>query len=164
MLSLLKVPKLSAPLTKAIRTSEGVMVWALNLSIAALTLVDPSRLPAKEAAILVSATTALHTAQRFGLKAIAMQKEIGIGPPTTFDPVPAAAAGEIEQIVADGAQLAGTLASRPASALTPDGAKPAAPSPAGTRSPAEVAAIAAQGAPPGAGAAPPAGESFSSGG
>jgi hypothetical protein len=75
------IPKLSAPLTKAIRTSEGIMVWAVNVGTVAFTLLESSKLPPKEAGIIVAANTAFHGGYRTLLKVIALQKGVGIGEP-----------------------------------------------------------------------------------
>lgn len=127
MPSFLSIPKVSAPLAKAIRTSEGVLVWASNLALAAAALVDPSKLPPKEAAIVAGALTAIHAGSRTLLKVVALQQGAGVGAPIPFDPLPAGAAGEVEQVVAEGVQLAGTLTQKPSTAITPDGAQPLAP-------------------------------------
>lgn len=127
MPSFLTVPKVSAPLAKAIRTSEGILVWASNLALAAGALVDPSKLPPKEAAIVAGALTTIHTIGRTVLKVTALQQGAGIGAPIPFDPLPAGAAGEVEQVIAQGVTLAGTLSQKPATAITPDGAQPLAP-------------------------------------
>lgn len=74
-------PKLSAPLTKAIRTSEGILVWLTNIGLAAGALVDPTTLPPKEAAIVASAITGLHVASRTLLKVTALQQGAGIAAP-----------------------------------------------------------------------------------
>jgi hypothetical protein len=127
MPSFLNIPKVSAPLAKAIRTSEGILVWVSNLALAAGALVDPSKLPPKEAAIVAGALSAAHIASRTVLKVTALQQGAGIEAPIPFNPLPAAAAGEVEQTIADGVQLAGTLSQKPATAITPDGAQPLAP-------------------------------------
>ncbi|HEV3094981.1 MAG TPA: hypothetical protein VGY30_10760 [Solirubrobacteraceae bacterium] len=77
------VPKLSAPLTKAIRTSEGILVWLTNLGLAAGAVVDPSTLPPKEAAIVGSVLTGLHVASRTLLKVQALQMGVGIPAPAS---------------------------------------------------------------------------------
>lgn len=75
------VPKLSAPLAKAIRTSEGILVWLTNLGLAVGALIDPSTLPPKEAAIVASAVTGLHVASRTLLKVTALQQGAGVTAP-----------------------------------------------------------------------------------
>lgn len=71
---MLKVPRLSAPLAKAIRTSEGILVYLVNIGLAAGSVIDPSKLPAKEAAIVGAGLTGLHVASRTLLKIAAVQK------------------------------------------------------------------------------------------
>jgi hypothetical protein len=77
------VPKLSVPLTKAIRTSEGILVWLTNLGLAAGALIEPSTLPPKEAAIVASAVTGLHVVSRTLLKVTALQQGAGLPAPAT---------------------------------------------------------------------------------
>jgi hypothetical protein len=89
------VPRLSAPLTKAIRTSEGILVWLVNLGLAAGALVDPTTLPPKEAAIVVSALTGLHVASRTLLKVTAVQQGVGIAPPVDEAALVEQLAGEL---------------------------------------------------------------------
>lgn len=78
-------PKLSAPLTKAIRTSEGILVWATNVVLAAGALVDPSTLPPKEAAVVGSVLTGLHVASRTLVKVTALQQGVGLAAPVPFE-------------------------------------------------------------------------------
>lgn len=144
MPSFLSVPKVSAPLAKAIRTSEGVIVWVSNIVLGVGALLDPSKLPPKEAAIVAGALSAAHIASRTVLKATALQQGAGIAAPIPFDALPAGAAGELEQVVAEGVTLAGTLSQKPSTAITPDGAQPLPP----------AQAEAAAGPPFGQGAAP----------
>jgi hypothetical protein len=77
----MKIPKLSAPLAKAIRTSEGILVWGTNLALALAAGIDPSGLPPKYAAIVAGAVTALHVVSRTSLKVVALQQGIGIAAP-----------------------------------------------------------------------------------
>ncbi len=77
----MSTPILSAPLTKAIRTSEGILVWLTNVGVAAAALINPATLPPKEAAIIASAVTGLHVASRTLLKVQALQAGVGVRPP-----------------------------------------------------------------------------------
>lgn len=81
-------PKLSAPLTKAIRTSEGILVWLVNVGLAAGAILEPAKLPAKEAAIVGGALTGLHVASRTLLKITALQRGVGIEAPQEIDLLP----------------------------------------------------------------------------
>lgn len=74
-------PKFTAPLAKALRTSEGVLVYVLNAALAAGTIIEPSKLPPKEAAIVAAAVTGAHLAARTLLKVVAVQKSVGLGEP-----------------------------------------------------------------------------------
>jgi hypothetical protein len=77
----MSVPKLSEPLAKAIRTSEGILVWIINLGLAVGALIEPSQLSPNDAAILATVTTGLHVASRTALKIIALQQGIGVSAP-----------------------------------------------------------------------------------
>lgn len=89
-------PKLTNPLAKAVRTSEGVLVWLINAALAAGTIIEPSKLPTKEAAIAASALTAVHVVSRTLLKVVAVQQGVGLGEPESVD-VPA----EVKKLVVD---------------------------------------------------------------
>ncbi len=78
-------PKLTAPLAKAIRTSEGVLVYVLNAALAAGTIIEPSKLPPKEAAIVAAGLSGVHVAARTLLKVVAVQKNVGIAEPERVD-------------------------------------------------------------------------------
>jgi hypothetical protein len=78
---LLGVPHLSQPLAKAIRTSEGIMVWAVNIGITLFTALESAALPHEAAAVIVTVNTGLHVLTRTLLKVFAVQKEIGIEAP-----------------------------------------------------------------------------------
>ncbi len=107
---MISIPKLSAPLTKAIRTSEGILVWVVNLSLAAAALLEPSKLPPKEAAIVAGALTGLHLASRTLLKATALQQGIGIpAPPASQLKLPATTLNDanLAKIISDVVAAAG---------------------------------------------------------
>lgn len=74
------IPKVSAPLAKAIRTSEGILNLVVAAALAAVTTLDPSKLPPKEAGILLVVIAGLHGIQRTMLKINAVQYLAGIGP------------------------------------------------------------------------------------
>lgn len=123
MLSFLKPPQISGPLAKAIRTSEGVLVFAFNVVVAVGAALDPSKLPPKEAGILVAATTIAHSGLRTLLKVTAIQKGFGVGAPAQIEPVPVAEAGEL---ASDAAEVVGdVLSDRLPTAVTPDLPAPA---------------------------------------
>jgi hypothetical protein len=75
------IPKLSQPLTKAIRTIEGVLVIVIDAGLAVGAALAPHKLPPEVAAILGSANTGLLVAGRTLLKIFAIQKGVGIEPP-----------------------------------------------------------------------------------
>jgi hypothetical protein len=96
------IPKLSNPLKASIRTGEGILVYAVSVITAVGSLIEPSKLPPKEAAIVVGALAAVHTFARSGLKAIAtINKTFDIGSPEVPAGLPAVKmpAGEEEQVV-----------------------------------------------------------------
>ena len=81
------IPKLSAPLTKAIRTSEGVIVWVIGAALGIASAIPSTHLTTKEAGILASGIAALHVISRTALKGVALIK--GVDPaltPITFKP------------------------------------------------------------------------------
>jgi hypothetical protein len=86
------IPKLSAPLSKAIRTSEGIAVWAINIALGIAAAIPNTHLTVKEAGILATITTGLHVASRTALKITAVAKAAGL-PPIAFAPSAALAAG-----------------------------------------------------------------------
>lgn len=79
------VPKLSAPLTKAIRTSEGIAVWVLNIALGIASSIPQTHLSVKEAGILATITTGIHVASRTMLKVTAVSKGLG-APEIPFTP------------------------------------------------------------------------------
>lgn len=76
-----KLPPLTSPLTKSIRTLEGILITLIASGTAILSLVDPSSLPHKEAGWLLTAQGGALLLQRGLLKIVAIQKGIGVGPP-----------------------------------------------------------------------------------
>ena len=70
----MKVPKLTAGLTKSIRTLEGILLAATSVAESAYALIDPSKLSPKEAAILLSINGGILAVQRGTLKAVALTK------------------------------------------------------------------------------------------
>ena len=79
------VPKLSQPLSKAIRTSEGIAIWAINIALGIAAAIPSTHLTVKEAGILATITTGLHVASRTALKVTAVAKAAGL-PPIAFAP------------------------------------------------------------------------------
>lgn len=80
-------PKLSAPLTKAIRTSEGIAFWAVNAAIGIAASVPAAQLSVKDAAILASINAGGLTVSRILLKVTAISKGVGLAP-INFEPLP----------------------------------------------------------------------------
>jgi len=114
------IPKVSAPLAKDIRTGEGVAFWLTSVGVAVTAAIDPTVLPVKWAATLVTVNAALQRVSRTLLKVVAIQKGVGVDQPINFDPIPSAQAGELA------AEAVGVLESavkpdlpKPASAATP---------------------------------------------
>lgn len=97
------IPKLSAPLTKAIRTSEGILVWGVNIAVGVASAIPAAHLTVKEAAIIATINTGAHTAQRGLLKAIALGKGAGI------DPIPFTPPAAVATVVGDVAAVAPTI-------------------------------------------------------
>jgi hypothetical protein len=120
-----QIPRLSAPLTKAIRTSEGILTWLSSVVIAIGAAIDPSKLPPKVAAIVVGALTVAHSVSRTILKATAIQKDLGVDAPIPFDPVAldeaASFASSVEAAFAGGAPA---LLDEPAAGPVPGEADP----------------------------------------
>lgn len=68
------VPKFTTPLTKAIRTGEGILLALTSVAEVVYTSLDPSKLSPREAAILVSVNAGVLAVQRGVLKAVALTK------------------------------------------------------------------------------------------
>lgn len=77
----MNIPLLTTPLTKAIRTSEGIMVYLVNFVLGFGAAVDPSSLPPGVAAKWAAVVTVGHVLSRTLLKVFAAQKSFGVGPP-----------------------------------------------------------------------------------
>lgn len=77
--------KLSTPLTKAIRTSEGVLIFGINIVLGVGAALEPTQLPPKVAAIISGSTIVAHLAARTLLKVVAVQKSVGVEAPQTVD-------------------------------------------------------------------------------
>jgi hypothetical protein len=75
------IPKLSSPLAKGIRTTEGILTSVVGGMITAASLIDPHALPKKESAILLAGLSVLYTIQRGLIKVVALQKGLGVGAP-----------------------------------------------------------------------------------
>jgi hypothetical protein len=75
------LPKITAPLAKAARTSEGILLAVTAAAAGVGSAIDPSKLPPKEAAIVASALAGLHAVTRTTLKVVAVQKGVGVGAP-----------------------------------------------------------------------------------
>src|SRR5581483_5609202 len=76
-----KIPKLSTPLAKGIRTTEGILTYVVGGLITIVSGIDPQALPHKEAANLAVVLTVLYTIQRGLLKVVAIQKGFGVAAP-----------------------------------------------------------------------------------
>ena len=97
----MRIPLLTSSMTKAIRTSEGIMAWVITLGTGALSYIEGIEfIPHQAAAIIIAANAALHIASRTLLKIFALQKEIGIEEPIPFIGVPAPGTSVAEAIVA----------------------------------------------------------------
>lgn len=68
------IPKLSQPLTKAIRTTEGLLISAITVFEFVYSSIDPHRLSTKEAGILAAIQSGALVAQRMVIKAVALTK------------------------------------------------------------------------------------------
>lgn len=62
------IPKLSAPLTKFIRTSEGILVWSFNVALVIGASIPSAHLSVKDAAILAAANNVIAVISRTALK------------------------------------------------------------------------------------------------
>lgn len=77
----MSIPKLSAPLAKGIRTTEGILTTVVTGLIVLVSGLDPSTLPRKEAAWVTGGLAALFMLQRGLIKTVAIQKGLGVAPP-----------------------------------------------------------------------------------
>ncbi len=77
------VPKLSSPLTKAIRTIEGITVTVINTSLVICAAIPAAGLSVKDAGILAAINTGLLVASRTAIKLMALAKGVGL---PTFEP------------------------------------------------------------------------------
>jgi hypothetical protein len=77
----MRLPKLSTPLAKSLRTAEGILVAIVNALVALTAGIDPHTLPRKEAAIILAAQNGALLAQRGLIKIVALQKGLGVGAP-----------------------------------------------------------------------------------
>lgn len=77
----MSIPKLSTPLAKGIRTTEGILTTVISGLIVLVSGVDPSTLPRKEAAIVTAGLAGLFMVQRGLLKVVAIQKGFGVAAP-----------------------------------------------------------------------------------
>lgn len=129
------IPQFSAPLAKAIRTSEGILVYVINLGLAAGALLDPSKLPPREAAIVGSALAGLHVASRTLLKVVAVQAGVGVGAPIAVPKLPVSQA-TAATVVADAVKAVNDPAAalKAVEALLPTDAEEATNSPISTAS------------------------------
>lgn len=75
------VPKHTSPLAKAIRTSEGILVYLINLVLGLGAIIDPSKLPPVVAAKWAAVLAIAHLVARTGLKILAVQRGLNIGDP-----------------------------------------------------------------------------------
>lgn len=75
------IPKVTSPLAKAARTSEGALVALVNVGLVVGASIDPSKLPPKYAAVVAGALTGLHAINRTLLKVVAVQKGVGLASP-----------------------------------------------------------------------------------
>lgn len=73
------IPDKTSPLTKAIRTSEGVLVYLVNIALVVGAAIPSDHLSAKRAATLAIIMNGLHLVSRTLLKITAIQKGVGIG-------------------------------------------------------------------------------------
>lgn len=94
------IPKLSSPLAKGIRTTEGILTTIITTLIALTSVVDPHALPKKEGAILVAATTVLYTLQRGLIKIVAIQKGLGVAAPIDDEKLDHTLAAIVDQATA----------------------------------------------------------------
>ena len=73
-------------MAKAIRTSEGIMAWAVGLATGIFSYIEGIEyIPHEVAAIVIAANAGLHIVSRTLLKIFALQKEVGIEAPITFE-------------------------------------------------------------------------------
>jgi hypothetical protein len=79
----MSIPKLTNPLSKGIRTTEGILTTVVSSLVGLVSLVDPSSLPHREGAIIIAASTGLLTAQRGLIKVAAITQGLGAGAPAT---------------------------------------------------------------------------------
>jgi len=89
------IPQISQPLAKAIRTSEGILVFATSAVIAAGSAIEPGKLPPKDAAYVAAGLAVAHVVSRTLLKVTAVQGKVGVGAPIPVDPFPVADASEL---------------------------------------------------------------------
>lgn len=99
---MLKIPKFSAPLTKAIRTTEGILVVAVNIAIGVASAIPTAHLSVKEAATLAVINNGALLAQRGLIKGIALLKLAG------FTPLEPAVLGQAAGIASAITPLVGT--------------------------------------------------------
>lgn len=90
------IPKLSAPLTKFIRTSEGILVWVFNVALIAAASIPAAGLSVKDAAILGAVNNGLAVVSRTMLKAHAASVlgAAGLSPITPLLPISGTALGK----------------------------------------------------------------------
>ena len=92
------IPKLSNPLSKAIRTTEGILVSVINVALLVGAAIPHTGLSPEVAGILASVNTGLLVASRTSLKLSALSKGLGL------DPIPAlgqARTGQIGKALGD---------------------------------------------------------------
>src|ERR1019366_10303156 len=102
------IPKLSSPFVKAIRTSEGILVWVISAVLGVASAIPTTHLTTKEAAILASGVAALHVISRTALKITGVAKGFGLAP-TPFTP-PAAVQNVVNEVPVVVGQIAQDVA------------------------------------------------------
>lgn len=100
------VPKLSAPLSKSIRTGEGILVYATNVALA-LAASLPHGLSWTHAGLYLTILNGIHVISRSALKFGALNVGLGIAAPSVIVPVaPAAIASVAKELVSDAQEFA----------------------------------------------------------